>query len=309
MSEYRVDLEAYNGPLDLLLYLIRRDEIEIYDIPIARVTKQYLQFVDVLHALDPNLAGDFLVMIATLMEIKSRALLPRHLDDGADQEDLADPRLELVRQLLAYKTFKDAAHELGLSAQVHALRFPRQPVLPETNPDDVDLEDVSIWTLMQAFAALLEQTGKAKPTHDVMFDETPMALHAADVIDSLQRGEGSQAFASVFAGRTRAEMIGLFLALLELIRQRRIRVTQDEPFGPIIVHLLDPTPIEDILDEPWPAPSSAGEQAEPPQASAVADSDDEESNPDDAGDDIRDLELHELPWDRIDSSEDTERSQ
>ena len=239
MSDYRVDVDNYNGPLDLLLYLIRRDEIDIYDIPIARVARQYGQFVEILNVIDPNAAGEFLVMLATLMEVKSRALLPR-VEAIDDQEDaLADPRLELVRQLLAYKTFKDAAHELELAAQVQQLRYPRQPVDPPSEPGEVDLEDVSIWTLMTAFAALLEQTGKAKPTHDVVVDDTPMALHIADLTDALEHGGGSRNFEALFGGRTKAEMIGLFLALLELIRQRRIRVTQEEPFGPISIHLIE----------------------------------------------------------------------
>ena len=129
MTSYRVDLDAYNGPLDLLLYLIREHEVDIYDIPIARITKQYVRFIEILKVIDPNAAGDFLVMLATLMEIKSRAMLPRHLAVETE-EDFEDPRMELVRQLLAYKTFKDAAHELGAAAKDQALKFPRQPAVP-----------------------------------------------------------------------------------------------------------------------------------------------------------------------------------
>ncbi|MEE9293862.1 MAG: segregation/condensation protein A [Phycisphaerae bacterium] len=249
MSEYRVELDSYNGPLDLLLFLIRRDEIDIYDIPIARVTEQYIKFIEVIKKLDPNIAGDFLVMLAALMEIKSRALLPRHLATQEDEEDFEDPRLELVRQLLTYKAFKDAAHELNLAGQVQALRYPVQPADLPKQPDELDLEDVSIWALMNAFNALLEQTGRAKPYHEVVIDDTPMALHAADIVDSLERADGSQTFEVIFTGRTRVEMIGLFLALLELIRQRRIRITQDQQFGPITIHLIDAAPIEEP-DEP-----------------------------------------------------------
>ncbi len=246
MTEYRVDIEAYNGPLDLLLYLIRKTEIDIYDIPIARVTEQYIKFVEIIQKLDPNIAGDFLVMLASLVEIKSRALLPRHLAEDDDEETFEDPRLELVRQLLAYKAFKDAAQELNLACQVQSLRHPRQPVGLPADAGRIDLEDVSIWSLMNAFHALLEQTGRAKPVHEIIVDDTPVALHAADIVDSLQHNDGSQLFADVFTGRSKIEMIGLFLALLELIRQRRIRITQDELFGPITIHLIDATPLEDI---------------------------------------------------------------
>lgn len=247
MSQYRVDVDAYNGPLDLLLYLIRTEEVDIYDIPIARIAEQYCGFVEVLQVLDPNIAGDFLVMMATLMELKSRALLPR-VAAVDEEEDFEDPRLELVRQLLAYKTFKDAARQLGTAAEVQALRFPRQPVEPSSEGGEMDLEDVSIWALVNAFGALLEQTGKGKPTHD-LFDDTPLLLHADDIVDSLQRGGGSQHFEFIFTGRTKAEMIGLFLALLEMIRRRRIRITQDRQFGPITIHLIDATPLEQATEE------------------------------------------------------------
>ncbi len=250
MSEYRVELDAYNGPLDLLLFLIRKDEIDIYDIPLARVTEQYIQFVALIQQIDPNLVGDFLVMLASLLELKSRALLPRHLAvEGEDEEDFEDPRLELVRQLLAYKAFKDAAQDLGAAAQVQALRFPSAPGdLPKEGDDAVDLEDCNIWALMNAFAGLLEQTGKNRPFHEVVVDDTPISLNAADIVDSLERADGSQLFNEIFRGRNKPQMIGLFLALLELIRQRRVRMTQDQLFGPITLHLIDVTPIDEVAD-------------------------------------------------------------
>ena len=243
MSNFRVDLEVYNGPLDLLLFLIRREEVDIYDIPIARITGQYVAFVSLIEAIDPNLAGDFLVMAASLMEIKSRTLLPRPPVDQ-DEEEIVDPRLELIRQLLEYKTFKDAARLLGTSAQWQALKYARQPAMPAADPGELDIEEVAIWDLLEAFNKLLEQTGRRAATHDIAYDDTPIALHAIDIVDSLERAHGSQAFNDVFAGRTKAELIGLFLALLELIRQRRVRAEQDRPFGIIVLHLLDASPIE-----------------------------------------------------------------
>src|SRR5512137_203398 len=121
MQDYRVQLDIYQGPLDLLLYLIRRDEVDIYDIPIARITGQFVQYVELLREIDPNVVGDFLVMAATLMEIKSRMLLPRPpAEEG--EEELVDPRLDLVRQLLEYKRFKDAAGRLAEAAEERAMR-------------------------------------------------------------------------------------------------------------------------------------------------------------------------------------------
>ena len=128
-GDYRVQLDIYNGPIDLLLYLIRKDEVDIYDIPISRITDQYLEYVDVLHELEPNLAGEFLVMAATLMEIKSRMLLPTEAVDEETGEPI-DPRSELVRQLLQYKQFKDAASWLGEAGENQSLKYPRVPVLP-----------------------------------------------------------------------------------------------------------------------------------------------------------------------------------
>lgn len=252
MTDYRVALDIYNGPLDLLLFLIRRDEIDIYDIPIARITKQYLAYVDLLKQLDPEIVSEFLVLAATLMEIKSRTLLPRPPEEEIDDE-IGDPRLELVRQLLEYKKFKDAARSLEESAAERALRHERRPTLPESNADETAIENLDIWDLFEAFNRLLTQIGKTGGVHQVGVDDTPIALHAEDILDSIQRAGGSQGFEEIFTGRTRAEMIGLFLALLELIRQRRIRAIQDRPFGPILIRLLDPRPldrVEDIVDEP-----------------------------------------------------------
>jgi len=116
LADYRVNLDIFAGPLDLLLYLVRKDEVDIYDIQIARITDQYIRYIEMLKSLDIDLAGDFLVMAATLMQIKSAMLLPKAQPDDIDDEDLADPRAELIRQLLEYKKFKDAANLLNAAA-------------------------------------------------------------------------------------------------------------------------------------------------------------------------------------------------
>jgi len=244
MQEYRVSLDTYNGPLDLLLYLIRRDEIDIYDIPIASITRQYVEYVGMIRQLDPNLAGEFLVLAATLMEIKTRLLLPPAVSEeggeAASTSDL-DPRAELVRQLLEYKAFKDAAGDLAEAAVLRAQKFARKPFLPQADPTELDMEDIQVWDLLEAFGKILESIGRSPGQHEVIYDDTPVELHAEDILDRL-RGEGALSFARIFEGRTnRGEIVGLFIALLELVRQKKVLAAQEETFGDITVQ-LNPDP-------------------------------------------------------------------
>lgn len=251
--EYRVKLDVYDGPLDLLLYLIKRDELDIYDIPIASITDSYVQYVNMLRqmsadgAMDINVAGDFLVMAATLMEIKSAMLLPNAppvTGDGAQTsvaQDLSDPRFELVQQLLEYKRFKDTATMLQRQQHLHENRFPRYPAKLDADPDEpppIDLEEVQIWDLLDAFSRLMREVGIRKPReHEIVYDDTPIDLHAADIEDRLAR-EGRLTLRALLLGRrSRSEMIGVFLALLELIREKKILVQQADIHGEIEIEL------------------------------------------------------------------------
>lgn len=249
MPDYRVQLQnTYSGPMDLLLYLIRRDEIDIYDIPIARVLTDYLAYVRMLEALDPDAVGEFLVLAATLMEIKSRLLLPKPPPEEVVDDGL-DPRTDLVRQLLAYRAFREAAGALGERAALRARQFARPGLDLPDEQGHVDMEEVQVWDLLAAFNRLLAATGRQRIQHQVVYDDTPITLHAADILDRLAREGPSMRFEQIFEGRTRSEMIGLFLALLELIRQDRVRVEQTQVFGEILVHLLDATPITTVMDQ------------------------------------------------------------
>jgi segregation and condensation protein A len=297
-EDYRVQLDIYNGPLDLLLYLIRKDEVDIYDIPIARVTDQYIQYVTLLQQMDPNLAGEFLVMAAMLMEIKSRMLLPRAPEEEEGGESI-DPRSELVRQLLEYKRFKDAAGWLADAAETQASKFPRVPVLPEA-PNEIDLEDIHIWDLVEAFSRLLQATLGGVGMHEVEKDDTPLALHQQDIVDRLQR-EGPMPFSRIFEGRTRrTEMIGLFLAMLELMRQGIIRIEQDEPFAEIYlfmkVDLPDEAPRpEESEDTPaQPVAEPAGESSAEPPAAGIEEDEEEEDEIGDLG--IKEPEINPESW-------------
>jgi len=246
MQNYKIQLDTYSGPMDLLLYLIRRDEVDVYDIPIARILGQYIEYIRLLEMLDPDAVGDFLVMAATLMEIKSRMLLPKPPPEEMDDEEF-DPRADLVRQLLAYRAFREAADRLKGCKDQHSRRFgrPRMDV-PQDDDQEVDIEDAQIWDLLTAFNKLLASVGQRRTTHDVVYDDTPITLHATDILDRLERDGPAMAFEEIFEGRTRSEMIGLFLALLELIRQARVRVDQSQTLGKIMVHLLDATPITEL---------------------------------------------------------------
>jgi segregation and condensation protein A len=204
-------------------------------------------------------------MAATLMEIKSRTLLPRPPIEEDEEDEFTDPRLELVRQLLEYKRYKDAARTLGTARELQSLKHKRIPTIALPEGDHVDLEEVQIWDLFDAFQRLLDATGRRKQSHEVIADDTPIALHAADLLDSLERCGGSRPFHVLFEGRNKAQLIGLFLALLELIRQRRVRATQPVGFGPLEIHLLDATPIT-INEADYTAQSADEDNAEPPDS-------------------------------------------
>ncbi len=259
-ADYRVKLDAFEGPMDLLLFLIRRAEVEVTDIPIASITDQYLAYLREggVESVDIEKAGEFLVMAATLMEVKSRMLIPRGNADpdaageasspespAASDAATLDPRTDLIRQLLAYKKFRDAAGELNHRLREWESRYPtarvghdaRQVSAAVNEMADVDIDDVELVDLLAAFTRIVDSVDMDRVgEHHVVMDDTPIELHAADLLDKLQRetaGADSAGarreieFATIFAGRTRGEMIGLFLAMLELVRQRKVIVRQD----------------------------------------------------------------------------------
>ena len=250
MSEYKVQLDSFAGPLDLLLYLVRKDEVDIYDIPISNITAQYMQYIEVLKMLDIDLAGEFLVMAATLMEIKSRMLLPKPELDETTEGEVQDPRAELVRQLLEYKRFKDAANLLQDAAEERQLRFTRSDSILErvkpTQEPELDLDQVSIWTLLEAFDSILKATGNYQ-SYEHIKDDTPIDLYQIELLHRLQN-EGPMSLQKVFEGcENRLMMIGQFLAMLELMRNHLIWVEQPENTGPIYLKPLTSEPAEEAV--------------------------------------------------------------
>jgi segregation and condensation protein A len=229
--DYQVDLDTFRGPLDLLLYLVKRQEVDICDIPIARVTEQFLEHLRLIELIDVELAGDFLVMAATLMEIKSKMLLPKSEETDDDE---ADPRQELVRQLLEYKRFKDAALLLEAQAERQLSRVARQPLDAHTGLDPAaqPLRHVELWDLVSAFGRLMRETLALQPRQIVM-DETPIHVYMEQLAARLQPGT-PLSFTDIFdPPRHRGRLVGLFLAILELIKRRRVRIEQGEAFGEI----------------------------------------------------------------------------
>jgi segregation and condensation protein A len=247
--DYQVDLDVFRGPLDLLLYLVRRQEVDITEIPIARVAEQFLEYLRVIEMIDVERAGDFLVMAATLMEIKSRMLLPRG-DDASHEE--ADPRSDLVRQLIEYKKFKDAALLLEAQAERQLSRLARQPLeLPaEPDPAQQPLRQVELWDLVSAFGRLMRETLALEP-QQIVVDQTPIHVYMESLLRRLEK-ESPLAFTAVFTPpHTRSRLVGLFLAVLELIKGRQIAAEQSEIFGEIWLRRLDD-------GHPSPAPESVG---------------------------------------------------
>jgi segregation and condensation protein A len=235
-----VKLPIFEGPLDLLLYLIRREEIDIYDIPIATITEQYLGYLALLEGLDIEVAGDFLVMAATLMEIKSRCLLPRPPSIDEDEEE-ADPRAELVARLLEYRRYKEAAGTLDELAQESRFVLGR-PVLNGNGNGNgsgsagfVLSGEVSAFHLWAAFQEVLSRAKETTPG-EVIRPRFTVGMKVALIAAHLRRAPGGLSFFSLFSEEiTKLEVIVTFLALLELIRQKRVRISQRQPFGDILL--------------------------------------------------------------------------
>ncbi len=236
--DYQVELDTFRGPLDLLLYLVKRNEVDICDIPVARVAEQFLAYLNVIQQIDVEWAGDFVVMAATLMEIKSRLLLPRSEEAAAEEED---PRLELVKQLIEYKRFKDAAALLEAQAARQLARLPRQPVdVPvQLDPAQQPLQRVELWDLVSAFGRLMRETAALQPRQIVM-DETPIHVHMERILEQVT-AQGKVTFTELFTvPHTRGRLLGLFLATLELIKGKRVVVEQPERFGEISIYPAPP---------------------------------------------------------------------
>ena len=254
--DFRIDLDVFRGPLDLLLYLVRKHEVEIVDIPIATITDQYLQHLSVLEQLDVNTVGDFLEMASTLIEIKSRMVLPR---GGEEEEVVEDPRQDLVQRLLEYKQFKDAASMLEERSRAWQERFPRLASdLPDRarNLADEPIQELELWDLVSAFGRIMRDYHVTAPS-SIVYDETPIHVYMSRIHERLRRC-GRMAFGDLFeTGMHKSALIGMFLAVLELVRHHGVRAEQQELHAEIWLcagdetsPLVDPAPVTDEADSP-----------------------------------------------------------
>jgi segregation and condensation protein A len=228
----RVQLEIFEGPLDLLLHLIKKNEVSITDIPIATITEQYLATVEVMQDLSLDVAGEFLVMAATLIHIKSRMLLPASEDVEEDEEG-EDPRAELARRLLEYQRFKDAAAQLEQREVLTRDVFVRSAT-PREEIALPGFREVSVFELLTALRRVLERLPKDN-VHEVTLDKITVREKMTLVLDTL-RAQGQVLFEALFSEvKTRLEVVVTFLAMLELVKVRAIRIVQEELGGPIII--------------------------------------------------------------------------
>ena len=249
---YQVRIENFEGPLDLLLHLIKKSEINIYDIPIHLIAQQYLTYIEAMEDLNLTVAGEFLVMAATLLQIKSKMLLPA--DEAiADEEDGPDPREELVRRLLEYKQFKEAARQLDEHEQLWREIYSReQSPAVELESDETPLDNVSLFDLVDVLQGILNRN-PGKTFMEILPDNVTVRERMNAILEMLEKQE-SVSFVALFEPSChRLVIIVTFLALLELIRLRTVRVFQPEHFGPILVSRafsLVPDPAE-LDDAEW----------------------------------------------------------
>lgn len=250
---YQVKLDNFEGPLDLLLFLIQENEVDIYDIPIALITQQFLEYIELMKLLDLEVGSEYLLMASTLLRIKARMLLPRRLTDEEAEEE--DPREELIRRLLEYRQFKEAALILGHHEDSQQNIFFRHPA-PVLFDEDDGVEglndsqplDLNLWDLLRAFKTVIDRTGE-----DILRTISRETVSIEDRMDEILHAIGRRGvfFSALFPETlTRQMMVVTFLALLELLRLRKVHVEQTEALGDIWVcqpvqtpGLVDPDPV------------------------------------------------------------------
>ena len=241
MSEYKVKFEVFEGPLDLLLYLIKKQEVDIYEVNLTQLATQFIEYIEVMRVLDLDVAGEFLVMASTLMYLKSRELLPVDLQVKAEEEDDGeDPRWELIRQLVEYKKFKDAA------AALQSLETRQEKVYPREAPQPVfeketDKPDVSIFDLINAVNSILKRVAQREGDQREIFEDKWSVSEKIEMLVNLIASKPRLKFSELFESATsRTEVVVTFLAMLELIRLKQIICVQSDSFAEIEITKAEP---------------------------------------------------------------------
>ncbi len=310
MSEYKVQFEVFEGPLDLLLYLIKKEEVDIYEVNLTKLATQFIEYVDLMRQFDLEVAGEFLVMASTLMWIKSRELLPVDqqavVEEGEDEGE--DPRFELIRQLVEYKKFKDAAAQLQVLEERQENVFPRVPGKIEFESEAAPVKpDVGIFDLLNAVNGILKRfAAKTAGTREIFEDKWTVS-EKIEYVRNLIVERGSVTFTALFeAAANRAEIVCTFLALLELIRMKQLACVQPEPFAEIEISqavaqtapaetptIETETPIEEKAVAPVAEPVAAENEADEDESEAEDEFDDEDEDEDDDEDDEDDSDEDE----------------
>lgn len=240
-KSYQVKVDGFEGPLDLLLHLIHRYEIDIYDIPVSQITDQYMQFIHTMQELELDLASEYLVMAATLLALKSQMLLPNPSIDEAEDEELEeDPREDLMRRLIEYRKYKQAAEELKgkeLEANRIYTRPPMEMEPAEERQREVQHGEASVYEMVQAMSHLLERTKhQAKQESKVQRDEIPIQVRMNEILQRIELKKEGTPFTQLFEKRTRSHMVVTFIALLELMKSRSIVCVQQQHFEELVVY-------------------------------------------------------------------------
>ena len=244
MAEFKIKFEVFEGPLDLLLYLIKKEEVDIYEVNLTGLARQFIEYIDVMRMLDLEIAGEFLVMASTLMYIKSRELLPKDQQvQSGHEEDEEDPRWELIRQLVEYKKFKDAAVQLQMREIEQERIFPRLPAVAAP-PAQASKSEASIFDLINAVNAVLKRVMPREELRDIFEDKWTVS----DRIEYLLKLTAENAvvkFSDLFLSATcRSEVVCTFLALLELVRLKQLICVQSQDFGEIEIRRAPEAPLQ-----------------------------------------------------------------
>lgn len=245
---FRIQLPNFEGPLDLLLHLIKEHKLDIFDIPIALITEKYLATLEVMRKLNLDVAGEFILMAATLAHLKSRMLLPRVEPQGPDltEEDADDPREELVRRLLEYQKYKAAADELGHQPLLDRDVFPRRTLPDEAPPPPESTEglvEISVFKLIEAFDEVMKKA-KVEISHEVLVERTNISDAIAQLAEKL-RETVQLSFFELFKGNMeKSRLVVTFLAILEMTRLKLIKIFQEQPTGDIVIRTASGKPLD-----------------------------------------------------------------